>query len=150
MTPRKELYLALKEALASITQLELVDYYRNQFKDEDWTAAFIRINTVNWETMTGRNQEGKCSVDILFYSRDGWMDQHQFTDDQEGGLMEIDLIDTIVDKVQFLKGQQFTSLEQKDEEDQDEGLPNIMSYRLSFETTLYRKLQSKYTNRIRN
>ncbi len=147
MTPRKELFVAMKDVLKTIPELEWVDLFRNQFGDQHWTAAFIRIGSIRWGTMTQNKQEGDCVVDVLFYCKDGWMDQHHKTEDPEDGLNEIDLIDAIVDKLQFIYGEHFTPLQQNEEEDEEQEIKGIMSYRLSFETKLYRTLKTKYTSK---
>lgn len=146
MTPRKELFIAVKAALATIEDLEYVDLFRKQISNGfEWTAALIRIGKVDWVTMTEQNQEGNCQIDIMLLCKDGWMDQHQDTADPDHGLIEIDLIDSIAEKLQFLKGDQFTPLLQTDD-DEDDGfdVPGIMAYRIGFSTMIYRKLKPKY------
>ena len=147
MTPRKELFIKVRDQLKTIPELEMIDLFRNQFAGEDWTAALIRISSINWGTMTQKVQEGDCTVDIIFYCRDGWMDQFAGTGDDEGGLIEIDVIDAIVDTVQFLKGEQFSPLEQSDEETEEQEMQGVMSYRIAFETKVYRDLEKKYSAR---
>ena len=62
MTPRKELYIKIKEALTQIPQLELVDLQRKQFSNPKenyptyWTAALIEIKAVRWESMVENKQ----------------------------------------------------------------------------------------------
>ncbi len=152
MTPRKELFIKIKEALALIPQLELVDLQRKQFSNPKenyptyWTAALIDIKNINWESMVEQKQEGKCNVEITLYCKDGWMDQHDGTADNEHGLIEIDLIDTIVEQLQFLQGDYFKPLEQTADETEDSD-GEIMSYKISFSTVLYRKINPKYTSK---
>ena len=147
MTPRKELFVTVKEALSGIAQLELIDLFRNQFTGENWTAAFIRINSIKWETMTGFKQEGDCVVDVILFTQEGWLDQHQNTTDEDGGLNEIDLIDSIIDALQFLKGDQFKPLQQSDEDDIEQQEKGVFSYSISFETKVYRTLKNPYTSK---
>lgn len=153
MTPRKELFITIKNKLKEIPQLELIDLFRDQFRDTEndfpsyWTAALIRINKITYETMTEQNQEGNCSIDVILYCKDGWMDQHNNTSDPEDGLMEIDLLDAIAEKLQFLKGEQFKPLLQTDDETEQITMEAIMSYRQSFKTNIYRKIASKYTTK---
>ena len=151
MTPRKELFIKIKTALATIQQLELVDLQRKQFSNEKenypsyWTAALIDINNIAWESMVEQKQEGMCTVEVTLYCKDGWMDQHNGTADAEHGLIEIDLIDTIVEKLQFLKGDYFKPLHQTaDSTDDIDG--EMMSYKISFSTVLYRKINAKFRN----
>lgn len=151
ITPRKELFITIKNKLKEIPELEYIDLFRNQFNKEEkedlpsyWTAALIRINQITWTTMTEQNQEGKCSVDVILYCKDGWMDQHNNTSDPESGLMEIDLLDVIAEKLQFLQGSQFKPLQQTDDETEDVTMDEIMSYKQSFSTMLYRTLAPKY------
>ncbi len=151
MTPRKELFIKIKEQLQSIEALELIDLYRGQFENPNssygdiWTAALIRIGRISYETMTEHIQEGTASVDVLFYCKDGWTDQHNTTADDEHGLLEIDVLDEITDTLQFLQGEQFKPLELT--EDDTEGLTadGIMSYRVSFSTRIYRRTRYDYT-----
>jgi hypothetical protein len=152
MTPRKELYIKIKEALTQIPELELVDLQRKQFSNPKenyptyWTAALIEIKAINWESMVENKQEGDCTVDVILYTKDGWLDQHGGTGDDGHGLVEIDLQDTIVEHLQFLKGDFFKPLQLMAEstEDQDS---EMMSYRLSFSTLIYRRINPKYSNR---
>ena len=154
MTPRKELYIKVKEKLNEIPQLELVDFFRDQFGvnaknyPNIYTAALIKINRIPYETMTEQKQEGRCTVDVLFYCKDGWMDQHEGTTDPEHGLMEIDIIDLIVEKLQFLQGTQFKPLQQIGDEDDDIiAEDGTMSFRVSFDTLIYRRVAAKYPNK---
>ena len=149
MTPRKELFIKTKEALMTIPELELVDFYRNQFSDSKdnypdiWTAALIKINAIQWQSMTEGIQEGNASIDITLYCKDGWMDQHSGTSDPEHGLIEIDLMDLIAEKLHGLKGDYFKPLDLTDDEpDKEEA--DVLSFRLSFSTVLYRRLNYGY------
>lgn len=144
MTPRKEIYISVKDALKTINELELIDLFRNQYKGEQWTAAFIRIGKIQWETMVEKKQEGTCTIDIIFYCLDGWMNQHHITNDPESGLIEIDLIDSIVEKLQLLKGEYFKPLELSDEEDEEIDEKGVFSYKMSFETRVYRRVNYPY------
>ena len=152
MTPRKELYIKIKEALTQIPQLELVDLQRKQFSSPKenyptyWTAALIEIKAVRWESMVENKQEGECTVDVILYTKDGWLDQHDTTADDDHGLVEIDLQDTIVENLQFLKGDFFKPLQLTNEANEDED-SEMMSYRLSFSTLIYRRINPKYSNR---
>lgn len=152
MTPRKELYIKIKEALTQIPQLELVDLQRKQFSSPKenyptyWTAALIEIKAVRWESMVENKQEGECTVDVILYTKDGWLDQHDTTADDDHGLVEIDLQDTIVENLQFLKGDYFKPLQLTNEANEDED-SEMMSYRLSFSTLIYRRINPKYSNR---
>lgn len=152
MTPRKELFIKVKEALATLSALELVDLQRKQFNQpkenypEYFTAALIEIKAVKWEMMVEQKQKGTATIDVIFYCKDGWMDQHNGTTDPEHGLMEIDVIDSIVEKLQGLKGDSFKPLDLSNEESVDEA-DEMMSYRMSFTTVIYRKINPKYTLR---
>jgi hypothetical protein len=152
MTPRKELYIKIKEALKQIPQLELVDLQRKQFSDPKesyptyWTAALIEIKAVRWESMVENKQEGECTVDVILYTKDGWLDQHDTTADDDHGLTEIDLVDTIVEYLQFLQGDYFKPLQLTNEANEDED-SEMMSYRLTFSTLIYRRINPKYSTR---
>ncbi len=148
MTPRKELFIKIKEALMTISELELVDLERQQMQSDKFpdlfVSALIKINKISYETMTEQNQEGTTSVDVVLYCRDGWMNQHNGTEDGEHGLNEIDLLDEIAEKLQFLSGDQFKPLEQTEDETQDQSMNGIFSYRQSFSTRIYRKIAPRY------
>ena len=148
MTPRKELFVAVLGQLQTIPALEIVDLYRAQFENNKlpniFTGALIRINKIDWECMTEQNQEGQVNIDILFQCKDGWMDQHQKTTDPNFGLTEIDIIDEIAEKLQFLKGEQFTELHLISDETLEQSESGIMSYVISFKTMIYRKLNNQY------
>ncbi|AUS06471.1 hypothetical protein [Pseudotamlana carrageenivorans] len=153
MTPRKEIFIKVKEALNSIPQIELVDFFRGQFSNGKehypncYTAALIRINNIAYDTMTQSNQEGETSIDVILYCKDGWMDQHNQTADPDHGFMEIDLQDAIVEALQFLKGEQFKPLQQTEDDTEDINHEGIMSFKSSFTTRVYRKIKPKYTKR---
>lgn len=150
MTPRKEIFIKTKEALAAIPQLELVDLFRDQFGEgsanypDIYTAALIRVNSIPYEAMTEGIREGSCTIDVFLYCKDGWMDQHQNTADPEHGLVEIDLLDAIVDKLEFLKGDYFRPLYQTDESVEQLDAGGITAWRLEFSTEVYRRKKQKY------
>ncbi len=148
MTPRKELFIKVKQALMTIPELELVDLERGQMQDDNFpdllVSAFIRINSISYQSMTEQNQEGDVSIDITLYCRDGWLQQHNGTTDPDHGLNEIDLLDDIADVLQSLSGDQFKPLQQVEDATEDQGIKGMFSYRQSFNTTIYRKLKPKY------
>ena len=145
MTPRKELYIALRDALAAIPEVELTDLDRGQYADPEgsyptqYTAALVRINRIDYTTAIENGQDGTVSVDINLYCKDGWMDQHASTADPDGGLMEIDLLDTVTDAVQYLEGDRFGKLEQVGEESNDPLPGGIMWYTATFSCKIYKK-----------
>lgn len=149
MTPRKEIFIKTKEALALLPELELVDLQRKQFNQPKenypsyFTAALIEIKTINWATMVEQKQEGKATIDILFYCKDGWTDQFAGTTDPDHGLTEIDVIDKIVEQLQGLRGEQFKALDLINEETVDED-SEMMSYKLSFSTIIYRRINPRF------
>lgn len=153
MTPRKELFTKIQEALKNgVQELELVDLQRKQFANPEknypnyWTSALIDIKAIRWESMVENKQEGECTVDVTLYCKDGWLDQHDGTADANGGLTEIDLIDAMVESLQFLKGDYFKPLELNNESSEDVD-SEIMSYTLSFTTLIYRRVNPRYSNR---
>ncbi len=152
MTPRKELFEKVRAALDAIPGIEYVDFDRKQFNKpkEDlpsyFTATLIKINPIKWEAMVEKKQEGKGSVEITLFCKDGWMEQHSKTTDADGGLTEIDLIDCIVESLQGLQGDYFRPLEQTEDEPGDE-LDEMMSFRVKFDVILYRRLEYKYTKK---
>ncbi len=148
MTARKELFIAVKQALSKVQGLELIDLQRGQFENpknnypDIWTACLIQVMPIKWQTMTEHNQEGICDFHIDFYCKDGWTDQHLGTADNEHGLIELDILDNIVDEIQFLKGEQFQPVQLSNEDELHINEDGIMSYRLTFSTMVYR--QTKY------
>lgn len=151
MTPRKELFIKIKEALMTIPQLELVDLNRKQFESEDFpnlfVAALISVPNIEYETMTEEGQTGTAAITVTLYCRDGWMDQHNGTTDPEHGLMEIDLLDAIAEKLQFVYGDQFAPLQQTNDAEDDVDMGGMFAYSQTFDTRVKRKLGRKYTNR---
>lgn len=149
ISARKELFNAIKSALKSIPGLEMVDLQRNQMRNPKknyptlFTTALIRINQVTWQAMTEQKHEGKCSVEIAIYVRDGWLDHHDTTTDDYN---ELDLIDDVMDKLQGVKGYSFRPLNLTSESEGDD-FEELMEYKLNFDTTLYRIVNSKYTNK---
>ena len=152
-TPRKELFVKVKKALATIEGIELIDLQRGQFDNpengypEIWTACLIQVMPITYETMTQHLQEGECEFHIDFYCKDGWTDQHLGTADAEEGLMELDILDKITDTIQFLKGEQFKPVQQVREEELRLSDDGIMSYRITFTTRIYRQTPYPYTGR---
>lgn len=151
MTQRKEIFIKVKEALTTIPQLELVDLQRRQFSQPKenyptyFTAALIEVSNISWQSMVEQKQVGTATVNVLFYCKDGWMEQYNDTADDEHGLIEIDIIDTIVEKLQALKGDYFDPLDLTEENAVDEA-GEMMSYQISFSTTIYRRINGKYNN----
>lgn len=152
MTPRKELFIKIKEALTQIPELELVDLQRKQFSNPKenyptyWTAALIEIKAIRWESMVENKQEGECTVEVILYTKDGWLDQHDTTADNEHGLVEMDLQDAIVEKLQGLQGDCFKPLDLINEANEEQD-GEMMSYRLSFSTLIYRRINSQFSTR---
>lgn len=150
MTPRKELYIKIKQALKNIPAIELIDLQRKQFSNPEkgygdyWTAALVKISAIRWESMVEQKQEGVCTVEVTLYCKDGWMDQHDGTTDADDGLTEIDLIDDIVENLQFLEGDFFRALELSNESSGDDS-SEIMDYTLTFTTNIYRRINAKYS-----
>lgn len=149
MTPRKELYTAIKEKLETIGEIEYIDWFRGQFSGgvfpDIWTAALIRIPSIRWETMVEHKQEGTAVVEILFYCKDGWMNQWNGTQDCESGLIEIDVLDRITQELQFLNGEQFKPLKQISDQTEQQEMMGIMTYKLIFSTMLYRHVNYPYS-----
>ena len=150
MTPRKEIFIKVKQSLAELSVLELVDLQRKQFTQPKenhpsyFTAALIEIKSIDWETMVEQKQVGKATIDVTFYCKDGWMDQHNDTEDPDHGLIEIDVIDNIIEQLQGLRGDSFKPLDLSKEETVEEA-EEIMSYRLSFSTVIYRKINPRFS-----
>lgn len=153
MTPRKELFIEIKKALQVLSTLELVDLQRGQMDNPEgnypdiWTAALIEVLPINFATMTEHKQEANCEVNIDFYCKDGWMDQHLGTADLKDGLIEIDVLDEIANTLQFLKGEQFKPLQQTGESALNVNEEGIMSYRLSFSTLIYKRTPYPYVGK---
>ncbi|MFB9065578.1 hypothetical protein ACFFUQ_16270 [Flavobacterium branchiarum] len=132
--------------------MELVDLQRKQFSmpkenyPSYFTAALIEIKAITWQTMVEQKQEGKATVDVTFYCKDGWMDQHNGTADPEHGLIEVDVIDNIVEQLQGLRGDSFKQLDLTNEESVDDAF-EMMSYKLSFSTVIYRRINPRFSSR---
>ena len=71
MTPRKELFIKIKQALNTISSLEYIDLNRNQFGSDKFPdcmiSALIKINGIQWEKMVEQIQEGETTVEITLY-----------------------------------------------------------------------------------
>ncbi|WP_286768178.1 MULTISPECIES: hypothetical protein [Sphingobacterium] len=151
MTPKKELYLSVRDRIGTVTGIEYIDINRNQFGPgkenypQYYTASLIRITGITWETMVEQLQEGLATVEVILYTLDGFADQLFGTMDQDDGLTEIDLIDDITDKLQFLEGSSFRPLQQIDEGSIDTDIEGMMAYRMTFNCQVYRKTASRYT-----
>jgi len=152
MTPRKELFLAVRDAIATITGIELVDLQRKQFNQPKefygslYTAALIGIKQIIWGQMVEQRQEGNCTFEVILYTKDGWMDQFANTEDIANGLMEIDLQDSIIEKVLFLHSDNFKPIMLVNEAPEDED-SQMLSYKLTFSTTIYRVIKPRYSTK---
>lgn len=152
MTPRKEIFINVKQRLATINALEIIDLQRGQFdRDEKhypncYTAALIQVMPIQYTTMTEHKLEGQCTFHIDFFCKDGWMDQFNTTPDQEHGLIEIDVLDEITNAIQFLQGDYFKPVQLINEEELRISEDGIMSYRLTFSTLVYKQLDYQYQN----
>ncbi|OWP84218.1 hypothetical protein BWK59_06405 [Flavobacterium davisii] len=152
MTPRKEIFIQMRDVLNASGSFELVDWNKKQFSNPKenyptyWTAVLIAVKAIRWENMTNDRQEGVCTVEATLYCKDGWTDSFNGTSDADTGLAEIDLIDTLVEKLEGLKGNSFTPLELSEETADDED-NTIMSYTLTFTTNIYRTISPKYKKR---
>lgn len=154
MTSRKQLFLDVKARLATIPELEVIDYHRNQFAEgvnqypNQYTAALIKIGVTDFETMTESIKDGSNAfVEVHLYVKDGWMDQHQNTSDPDGGLIEIDLIDKIEDTLEDLQGNDYRPLKVSQEDEiPNEGEP-IMGFIIRFSTKIFKRVNYKYTKR---
>jgi hypothetical protein len=148
MTPRKEVFIKAKQALQDLPGIELIDLYRKQYdgtnKPPQWTAALIRVNRITWEDMVEQRQEGTADVDVMLYTKDGWMNQQQGTTDPDDGLTEIDLIDGICERLDGLQGESFKPLKLVSDEVDDNSSEGIMSYRINFKTKIYRIINARY------
>ncbi|MFC4164007.1 hypothetical protein ACFOWU_10095 [Epilithonimonas zeae] len=152
MTPRKELFLAVKDALNGIEGIEYVDIFRKQFNYPNetvlnyWTSALIRFRSIEYETMTEQFLEGEVKLDVILYCKEGWIEQYN------NELMEIDLLDAIAEKLQFLKGIQFKPIQLLREGIEDESWDNteikltesVVAYHQLFSTTIYHQLKQRY------
>lgn len=151
MTPKKELYLKIRDAIKEIEALEFVDLHRNQFGagkesyPEYMTACLIKITAIQWQTMVEQLQEGTANIELTLYTLDGFAAQHATTEDAEDGLAEIELIDEIAETVQFLHGNSFQPLQQISEEAEETELEGIIAYKLTFSTMVYRKTAARYS-----
>ena len=149
MTPRKEIFIQVRDALQASGKFELIDWQKKQFSNPKenyptyWTAVLISVKSIKWENMTHNRQEGVCTVEATLYCKDGWVDTFDGNTETDNGLAEIDLIDTVVEALEGLKGDCFTPLELSDETADDEE-NDVMSYALTFTTNIYRTISPKY------
>ncbi len=151
MPIRKDIYLNVKEHLKAIKTVELIDLYRGQFGGgipevygNIYTACLIDISSIEWETMTGQKQEGNLSISIYLYVKDGFAHQFQGSSDHNNGFNEIDLIETIVNTLQFIKTDGFKPLELSREDSLGSPIKGLMSYKLEFNTRCYHILPQKF------
>lgn len=150
MTPRKELFASAKAHLDAIEEIEYVDLQRGQFERSEenrpqwYTACLIKVPSINWEMMTQNRKEGTATLEVFFYCKDGWMDQHNGTSDPEDGLIEIDLIDKIVDALQFAYGEYFKPLNQTSDQEHKCNVEGLMAYKITFSSKVYQLVKPKY------
>ena len=150
MTPRKELFIAVKTQLETIPQLELIDLDRGQLDaptenyPELFTAALIRVTGINYTCMTEQRQEGTATIEVRLYTKDGWMDQHQDTADPDHGLNEIDLLDSMVAVLLHHAGDHFTELQLSSEAQISDPMDRLVWVQ-TYTCNIYRKVNPKYT-----
>lgn len=151
MTPRKELFVKVKQALSAIAALEYIDLQRGQFDQDEknypnvFTAALIQVMPILYQTMTENQQEGECTFHVDFFCKDGWMNQFNNQQDPNHGLIEIDVLDEINASIQFLNGESFKPVQLINEEELRINDHGIMSYRLTFSTKIYKRVNYNYT-----
>lgn len=151
MTFKKEIYLAIRNKVGEINDIEYVDINRNQYgpgKDnysQYYTAVLIKITNIQWETMVEQLQEGTATIEVMLYTLDGFAEEFLDTQDADDGLAEIELIDDIADKLQFLYGTLFKPLQQTAEEVANTEIEGLMAYRLTYTCLVYRKATARYT-----
>jgi hypothetical protein len=154
MTSRKQLFLDTRERLATIPELEVIDYHRNQMTNgtnqypNQFTIALIKIGVTDFVTMTESIKDGSnATVEIHLYIKDGWMDQHQDTTDPHGGLIEIDLIDKIEEALEDMQGDDYRPLKVSQEDEiPNDGEP-MMGFIIRFNTKIFKRINYKYTKR---
>ncbi|WBX72907.1 hypothetical protein PG913_08320 [Tenacibaculum pacificus] len=151
MTPSKEIFIEVQKALKSITKLELIDLDRKQFQKGKenypgcFTAVLIKMPSIQYQNMTEQIKEGTTTLEIILYCKDGWMEQHQNTGDPNNGLSEIEIIDDIVKVLEALSGKSFTKLTQISEEENEISDDELMSYRISFTSKIYKTVNKKHS-----
>lgn len=152
MTPRKEIYTRIKEALTELQELELVDLFRKQFDTDpskllQWTAALIKVNRITWDYLAEQRHEGTVDIDIILYIKDGWLNQQNDSNDEDNSLIEFDLIDSVCQKLDGLSGNSFNGIKIVSDELDNNNLLGIMSYRITGTCTIYLKLDDKFPKR---
>lgn len=150
MTPKKEIYLAIRNKVGQIAGIEYVDINRKQYgpgKDnypQYYSAVLAEVKSIQWETMVEQLQQGIATIEVTLYTLDGFADQFLGTSDADDGLAAIELIDEIADNLQFLYGNTFEPLQQTSEESTDTEADGIMAYRLSYTAVVYRRVAARY------
>lgn len=153
MTVRKEIFVKIKTILEQIPEIELVDLQRKQFSaPQDGaptynTAALVELKSMSWGSIMGQKQEGTATVDVVLYVKNGWSGQNGVTNHDDFDLVEIDLHEKIIKRLQSLKGDAFKPI-QLTAETAEEAVNEMMCYRLAFTTDVYRDLSLVYTNRL--
>lgn len=150
MTPTQELYVAIRDEVQSIQEIEYVDINRSQFVPEKesypqyLTSCLIKIVSIDWQTMVEQLQEGSATIELTLYTRDGFAAQQSDTEDADDGLAEVKLIDEIAEKIQFLHVPSFQPLQQIKEEAQETEIDGLTAYKLTFSAQIYRKTAGRY------
>jgi len=147
MTPRKEIYLAIKEELLTIPEMTYVDLQRNQFAPGKASyppyavACLVKVVSIQWDAMSEQMQEGSALVEATLYLFETHPDP-----EVEGvdALVAMDLIDTITAKLRFLKGELFKPLEQILDEAIETDVDGLLAYKLSFIATIYKRTAARY------
>jgi hypothetical protein len=150
MSVRKEFITSVKTKLKELGVFELIDLQKGQFNDPEqsygqvYTAALIEIDDIQWEAMTNRTKEGKATIRVYLYTKEGFADQHHKTNDPEGGLTEIELQDNVTETLDGYKGNCFKPLSLSREGAVPVPHFGIMGYQLEFTTWVYQRLKQKY------
>ena len=157
MSVRKELIKAVKQALAEIAiadkkVFEIIDLQKGQFDNPEksygtiYTASLVEIDEIRWEAMTNRKKEGQATVRVYIYTKEGFADQFYTTPDPEEGLDEIDIQDSVEEKLDSFKGECFKPLALTSEGTLPASHFGQMVYKLEFSTWVYKQLKSKYVS----
>jgi len=147
MTPRKEIYLAIKDELVTIPEIGYVDLHRNQFAPgkESYpphaVACLVKVVAIQWDAMSEQMQEGSALVEATLYLFETHPNPEVVGVDS---LVAMDLIDAITAKLRFLKGELFKPLEQMLDESLETEVDGLLAYKLSFISTIYKRTAPKY------
>lgn len=145
MSTRKEIYLKLSQVLSEMEVYTHIDLYKAQLDNPNdsvpfcMPAAFISINSIDYESMPFATKEQKAQIDILLFFDVGG-DTFNGAADQQNTLDLMDIVERTKIVLDCLQWSHFSPLELITDQDLTQRYQRP-AYKISFTTVLFNRLK---------